>query len=165
MNALYKIGDEYNRLLEELVETADAETGEVDLDVVRQLESIHGEFEEKALSVATVYRELKSEAKRYEEEEKRLNGIRKKMEHSAEEIKGYLMRELMRTGTEKIKGISANISFRTSEKTVIDNEAEVPEEYWRVKREPDLAAIRSAIKSGKEVEGAHLQTYKNLQIK
>lgn len=163
MNTLYKLGEEYNRLLDELLETAN-EDGEVNLDISKQLEEIHGAFTEKAVSVATVYRSLEQEAERYKAEEKRLAEIRRKLERHAEAIKGYLARECINTGVEKIGGISANISFRTSEKTVIDNEAEIPDEYWRVKREPDLAAIKAAIKAGIEIEGAHLQICKNIQI-
>lgn len=163
MNALYKLGEEYNRLLDELLETAN-EDGEVNLDISKQLEEIHATFTEKAVNVATVYRSIEQEAERYRAEEKRLAEIRRKLERHAEAIKGYLARECIKTGVEKIGGISANISFRTSEKTVIDNEADIPDEYWRVKKEPDLAAIKAAIKSGKEIEGAHLQTCKNIQI-
>ena len=163
MNALYKLGEEYNRLLDELLETA-SEDGEVNLDISKQLEEIHGAFTEKAISVATVYRSLEQEAERYKAEEKRLAEIRRKLERHAEAIKGYLARECINTGVEKIGGVSANISFRTSEKTVIDNEAEIPDEYWRVKKEPDLSAIKAAIKAGKEIEGAHLQAFKNIQI-
>ena len=163
MNALYKLGEEYNRLLDELLETAN-EDGEVNLDISKQVEEIHGAFTEKAVSVATVYRSLEQEAERYKAEEKRLAEIRRKLERHAEAIKGYLARECINTGVEKIGGVSANISFRTSEKTVIDNEAEIPDEYWRVKREPDLSAIKAAIKAGKEIEGAHLQSFKNIQI-
>ena len=163
MNALYKLGEEYNRLLDELLETAN-EDGEVNLDISKQLEEIHGAFTEKAVSVATVYRSLEQEAERYKAEEKRLAEIRRKLERHAEAVKCYLARECINTGVEKIGGVSANISFRTSEKTVIDNEAEIPDEYWRVKKEPDLAAIKAAIKAGKEIEGAHLQSFKNIQI-
>lgn len=163
MNALYKLGEEYNRLLDELLETAN-EDGEVNLDISKQLEEIHATFTEKAVNVATVYRSIEQEAERYRAEEKRLAEIRRKLERHAEAIKGYLARECIKMGVEKIGGISANISFRTSEKTVIDNEADIPDEYWRVKKEPDLAAIKAAIKSGKEIEGAHLQTCKNIQI-
>lgn len=163
MNALYKLGEEYNRLLDELLETAN-EDGEVNLDISKQLEEIHGAFTEKAVNVATVYRSIEQEAERYRAEEKRLAEIRRKLERHAEAIKGYLARECINTGVEKIGGVSANISFRTSEKTVIDNEAEIPDEYWRVKREPDLSAIKAAIKAGKEIEGAHLQSFKNIQI-
>ena len=163
MNSLYKLGDEYIRLLDELLETAN-EDGEVNVDISKQLEELHGVFTEKAVNVATVYRSIEQEAERYRAEEKRLADIRRKLERHAEAIKGYLARECIKTGVEKIGGVSANISFRTSEKTVIDNEADIPDEYWRVKKEPDLAAIKAAIKSGKEIEGAHLQTCKNIQI-
>lgn len=165
MNALYKIREEYNQLLEAIFDTADEATGEVDIDLISQLDKIQGEFTEKAVSVATVYREIESEVARFKAEEKRLADIRKRLERRAELVKEYIARECTSAGIERIDGISANISFRSSEKTVIDNEADIPKEYWRVKKEPDLALIRSAIKSGKEVNGAHLQACKNIQIK
>lgn len=165
MNALYKLSEEYNRLLDELLNTTDGETGEVNLDVVAQLDQIRGEFTEKAVSIATVYREIDREVKIYKAEEKRLSEIRKKLERHAESVKEYLSRECINTGTEKIIGVSANISFRASEKTIIDNEAEIPDEYWRITREPDLESIKAALKEGKQVDGAHLQSFKNIQIR
>ncbi len=61
----------------------------------------------------------------------------------------------------------ADISFRASEQTVIDNADAVPEEYMTVKTTytPNKTAIKEAIKAGKEVPGAHLEQKKNIQIK
>lgn len=164
MNALYKLGEEYNKVLARLLDSAN-EDGEVDESICKQLDEIHGEFTTKAVSVATVYRTIAQEAELYKAEEKRLAEIRKRIERKAEWLKNYIARECENTGTEKISGVSASISFRSSERAIIDNEAEVPDEYWKVKREPDLTAIKAAIKSGKTIDGAHIEKCKNIQIK
>ena len=47
------------------------------------------------------------------------------------------------------------------------NESEIPEEYKTVKvsKTVDKAAIKNAIKSGKEIPGAHIETNETIQIK
>ena len=62
---------------------------------------------------------------------------------------------------------SASISFRKSEQVAIDNEADLPEEYKReiVTIKPDKTAIKSAIKAGKGIPGAHIEECINIQIK
>ena len=49
----------------------------------------------------------------------------------------------------------------------MDDENEVPEEYKTVKvtKTVDKAAIKNAIKSGKEIPGAHIETSETIQIK
>ena len=61
----------------------------------------------------------------------------------------------------------ANISFRESERLEVDDESKIPDEYIRVtvKKEPDKTAIKKAIKDGREIDGVHLQRYKNIQVK
>ena len=72
-----------------------------------------------------------------------------------------------RLNIDRIDGISATISFRKSEQTIIDNETEIPDEFIAVTmvKKPDKTAIKNAIKSGREIKGAHIETVKNLQIK
>ena len=57
-------------------------------------------------------------------------------------------------------------SCPSAKEVQIDDIDELPDEYLRYKEpEPNKTAIKEAIKSGKEVAGAHLEDTLSLQIK
>ena len=69
-------------------------------------------------------------------------------------------------GGEKFKTTLVECSFRRSEEVQIENVHNLPEEYLRYKDpEPDKAALKAAIKEGKEIAGAALVSKLNLLIK
>ena len=167
MASLFNLAKEYTDLFNALISTADEETGEVDVDIASALANARGTFEEKAIATATVSRMLGNTVEEVSKEIDRLKRLKAHLEHEDGRVKEYLKKAMEMTGTEKVQGISASISFRQSEQTVIDNEEELPEEYITVKTTyaPNKTAIKTAIKAGKEVPGAHIETVKNLQIR
>lgn len=167
MASLFNLAKEYTDLFNALISTADEETGEVDVDIASALANARGTFEEKAIATATVSRMLGNTVEEVSKEIDRLKRLKAHLEHEDGRVKEYLKKAMEMTGTEKVQGISASISFRQSEQTVIDNEEELPEEYITVKTTyaPNKTAIKTAIKAGREVPGAHIETVKNLQIR
>lgn len=167
MASLYNLATEYQELYTTLVSTADEETGEVDVDIAAALANVQGTFEEKAIATATVSRMLGNTVEEVSKEIDRLKRLKAHLEREDGRVREYLKMAMEMTGTEKVQGISASISFRKSEQTVIDNEVELPEEYITVKTTytPNKTAIKAAIKAGNDVPGAHIETVMNLQIK
>lgn len=167
MASLFNLAKEYTDLFNALISTADEETGEVDVDIASALANARGTFEEKAIATATVSRMLGNTVEEVSKEIDRLKRLKAHLEHEDGRVKEYLKKAMEMTGTEKVQGISASISFRQSEQIVIDNEEELPEEYITVKTTyaPNKTAIKTAIKAGREVPGAHIETVKNLQIR
>ena len=166
--SLWGLSSEYIELYNALIESADEETGEVNIDISKALEKVQGAFEEKAITTATVYRALGKYSKDIDEEIKRLQALKAHTDRQQKKVEQYLTEACERTGTESIKGIYANISFKTNPpKVVLDDESLIPEEYITIKteRKPNLTAIKEAIKSGKEVAGAHLEQERKIQIK
>lgn len=167
MASLYNLATEYQELYTALVSTADEETGEVDVDIAAALANVQGTFEEKAIATATVSRMLGNSVEEVSKEIDRLKRLKAHLEREDGRVREYLKRAMEMTGTEKVQGISASISFRRSEQTVIDNDASIPDEYMTVKTTytPNKTAIKAAIKAGNDVPGAHIETVMNLQIK
>lgn len=165
--SLYRLTNEYQELYDAVLSSADEETGEVDLSLVTALAQRQEEWEEKAVAVACVYRALKEDGERVGREIERLTAMKKRLERERDRVKEGLSAAFTALGVEKVKGMYADISFRASEQTIIDNADAVPEEYMTVKTTytPNKTAIREAIKAGKEVPGAHLEQKKNIQIK
>lgn len=167
MDNLYNLATEYMDLYNALISTVDGDTGEVDIDIASALEKAQGTFEEKAIATATVVRGLNKYSKDIDQEIKRLKALKEHVDGEQKRVEDYLTKACEMTGTEKLQGIYANISFRKSEQTIIDDERLLPEEFIRVKTtyEPDKEKIKKAIKRGEEIQGAHIEQTKKIQIK
>lgn len=165
--SLYSLTDECRSLYDALMASVDEETGEVDISLVNALAERQEAWEDKAVAVACVYRSLDEDAARVGREIERLTAMKKRLERERDRVKEGLSAAFTALGVEKVKGMYADISFRASEQTIIDNADAVPEEYMTVKTTytPNKTAIREAIKAGEEVPGAHLERKKNIQIK
>ena len=122
-------------------------------------------------------KEWKVEAEALEEEAKKLKARADAVKNKAERLKEYLSMNLREDEIKKDpekdpKDIKFNttkvaISFRTSTKTIIEDESKIPVAFMKEKitTEPDKTAIKEAIENGNVVEGAFLQTNYNIQIK
>lgn len=167
MPNLYLLAQEFKELENALFASVDEETGEVDLDIFSTVEKAQGTFEEKAIAVATVFRNLENYGGNIDAEIKRLQALKKRVDREQMRVKDYLTQACEMTGTESIRGVSANISFRKSEQTVIDDESALPKEFLieKITYSPDKTKIKSAIKAGEEVQGAHIEVKQNIQIK
>lgn len=61
------------------------------------------------------------------------------------------------------------LSYRNSEAVLIEDESKIPTEFMKIPEppspKPDKKSIKEAIKEGKEVPGASIETRKNITIK
>ncbi|MFR5103526.1 MAG: siphovirus Gp157 family protein [Christensenellaceae bacterium] len=163
MNTLYDITVQYREMLEKMLDTA-SEDGEVDEQVMHELTQTQDALEVKAENCAAMYLEIDSEVERIKRFEGKIKTRRERLQNRRDRLKEYIDRNLTAAQIERIEGEFVNISYRKSEKVEIDNEAEIPEEYWRVTKEPDKTAIKQALKAGISM-GAHLKPTKSIQIK
>nr|DAT17988.1 MAG TPA: resistance protein [Caudoviricetes sp.] len=163
MNTLYDITLQYREMLEKMLDTA-SEDGEVDEQVMHELAQAQDALEVKAENCAAMYLEIDSEVERIKKFEGKIKTRRERLQNRRDRLKEYIDRNLTAAQIERIEGEFVNISYRKSEKVEIDNEAEIPEEYWRVTKEPDKTAIKQALKAGISM-GAHLEQTKSIQIK
>jgi len=112
----------------------------------------------KMMKVSQPYISL--EIKRIAEKKSRLS---KKIDW----LKKYLSISLENNGEEKKELGTFSLSFRKSQKLIIENEDKISEEFKKKKEiiSIDKLAIKKEIKNGAVIEGAKIETSKNLQIK
>ena len=167
MGSLYLITRDCQELYDKLIDSLDSETGEIDGEIANALAVKQEEFENKALNVAGVVRMFENKSDEIDREIERLTAIKDKIDNTVGRLKTSLSTACQTLGFEKIEGIHAKISFRKSEKTVIDNLEEIPQEYKveKVTYTADKTKIKEALKSGLNVSGAHLEENKSIQIK
>ena len=146
---------------EQIMACIDSETGEV-IDP-EKLNNLQIAKDEKLENLALWYKDLLAEANALKEEKEAFATREKAARNKAESIKNYLSYAL---NGANFKTTKCALSFRKSEKTVIDDIYSIPENFLKYS-EPtaDLTEIKKAIKNGEEIKGAHLEETHNIQIK
>lgn len=137
--------------------------------VADTLESLAGDIETKAQSVAHMVRQLEANAAAVKQWAKEASERAKATEARAERLREYLSSNMQACGITRIEGPGVVLSWRKSHAVVIDDEAQIPAAYMRTKPapppEPDKPAIAAAMKLGELVPGARIETRQSLQIK
>ena len=151
---LYEIADKYRNALDAL--SVDAETGEI--SGIEQVDAVAGEFDEKLTACTIKIRELDNDSAFCAAEIARLRDIKKSVDKKRKWLAVYVADNMSRTGKRRIDDPRALAYLRASERVVVD--AELPAEYYRVKtvREPDLTAVKKALKAGELVRGARIES-------
>lgn len=163
--SLYHMTEEYRQALQEL---SDADLPE---DVVRDtLEALGGELIKKGEAVAAFALNLGAEIDAIKAVEKRISDRRKALEKRADNMREYLRTNMEKAGISEIKALDGSFTAKLGKgrpSVVIDDEDALPDdsEFVRWTKAPNKTAIADAIKAGKEVPGAHLETKPSLTIK
>lgn len=163
--SLYVIADQYRRDIEQLMEL------DLPEDVVADtLESLSGELEAKAVSVASFVKNLEASAEQIKEAEAAMAARRKAIEKRAANVRQYLLDNMLAAGISKIECPYFKLAVRDNPPAVVINEPSlIPDAYLTdpppPPRAPDKALIKKAIQDGFDVPGAHLARGKRLEIK
>lgn len=153
---------ELNALIEGFEFDIDEETGEIlNYD---DLENLELERDTKIENIALWIKNLKAEAEAYKNEKMAFAKRQQLAETKVESLKSFLEWSLK---GEKFKTERVELTYRKSETVEIDPDeiGSLPEEFKRVKVEPDKTALKKAIKGGESFKGVHLVEKNNLQIK
>lgn len=131
------------------------------------LDSVNLQVNEKINNIIRYSRTLELTAGAISNEIDRLVALKKYYERRDENLKNYLAYNLAKLPDEKFETDVAKLSFRKSESVALVDESKIPNEYKKevITIKIDKIAIKSAIKDGKEVQGAILESKKNLQIR
>ena len=123
--------------------------------------------EDKVNSYCQIIRELDGDNAAIKAEIERL---KKRIEHNTSSInrmKQALDGFMTASGKKKEKTPFFSVSYRKSQSVDILNEADIPQEYIKVKTEtaPDKVAIKAALKAGEAIPGCRLKDTESLQIR
>lgn len=165
---LYEIANDYEALIEAI------ESGEIPEEAIADtLEGIEALLEDKADNIACLIKNLKADVQAMRAEELSLAERRKSKESQIERLTTYLSESLQRVGIPKMETIRNKISFRKSESVLVADEGAFI--AWAMKNRDDLltykdptinkTAIKKALSSGEEIEGAVIENKLNIQIK
>lgn len=119
----------------------------------------------KADGVARLIKNLESESDAISAEVKRLQDRKKALENKIDSVKSYLKREMERIGIKKIQSSLFTISIQDNPPATRVDETLLDDQWWRIKKEPDVSRIKEALKEGEEILGARLEVGTSLRIR
>jgi len=163
MKSLYHIENEYLKIVEQL------EDGEVTPELETALQINANELQGKAIAYAHVIRESSLTIDAIDAEIARLASLKKAEQRKVERLKSSISSAMQFYGISEVKSETMKLSFRKSEALVEEVAfTELPDEFITVipeSRKPNNAAIKAALKEGREIEGYRIEVKQNLQIK
>lgn len=165
---IYPIGEMMEKFFASIV---DEETGEVtmtDEEMQEALDSLQMEFDDKIEQLRNEVINMNAEAEALKLEKAKLDKRKKVAENGAERAKRFLAYLLK---GEKYKNGAVSISYRKSDRLVIEDAAELLD--WAKHngpgflKEPELREgdIKTAIKNGQPIPFAHIEERNNIQVK
>ena len=160
---LYEISDLLQKSIIAAFDAADQDTGELPQDWATFLDEVEMERTSKALDVARYIKSLDAEAEAVKYEEKKLTARRKALESKVASLTQYVEYNVQQG--EVLKDANTAITWRKSDRVVITDEKQLPDDCFIVKREVSKTSIKEAIKKGREIHGAEIQKCLNMQIK
>ena len=165
MASLYEINSELEQAINAMfAEATESETGEVSQETADRISELQMQKDEKLDNIGAYIKNLDAEAKALKAEADALTERMKSTQKKIESLKNYVASIL---NGEKFESPRVVFSFRNSESVVIPDLESLSPEFVKekVERSADKTAIKEALKAGKEVRGAFLETKSNLQIK
>lgn len=134
-------------------------------DIKDTLDALVMDKYDKCVNVALKIKELLSDAERFKNEEEKINRRRRQIERKSEWLKNYLAVSLR--GEKIDNDPRVKVGYRHSTAVKIDDASLLPNEFIVVRPvelRPDKDAIKKALLSGEDVQGAHLEEKCHIQV-
>ena len=162
---LYELTDEYERLLEF------AKEEDVDEEVFKDtLEALQGDIEVKVDGYCGVIRELETYKDGVEAELQRvidrLKSQMNSIDHRIQMMKDSLQDSFTVLDIRKMKTPLFTVYIqKNTPSVIIDDPENIPDEYFKVKKELSKTTIKEAIEAGEDIPFAHLEQSESIRIR
>ena len=161
MATLYELNEQIVDLTEKLI---DPETGEVNEEILEQLDKLDMDKKEKLENCGLMLKELMSQIVAIKAE---IDALKKRLTSKTNRFDNLMRYVDNNLGGEKFETSKVAFSYRKSQSVNIVNEAIVPDQLckFETKRTPMKTDIKRLLKAGREVPGCVLEEHSNLNIK
>ena len=142
MNTLYELTTNYLQALDYLTDPENEIDKETALDTI---ESLDGTIDDKMLNVGRFITSMEAQAGAIEAIEKRQKARRQALSNKAAWLRDYLNTAMTATGKDKVSANDIIIKLAKLPISVqVDDESEIPDEFWRIERSIDKVLIKAA---------------------
>lgn len=163
---LWQINDQIADCLNNLIATANEETGEVSFEGLERLEALKLSKAEKRENTALWLQDQEAFESRMKDAIAELQQRLKVHQKRKEYVERGLLIDLLESGDSGFESVKVKYGTRKSSGVVIDDKDKLPPEFVTIKQTfcEDKKAISAAIKAGRDVPGAHIEERVNLAI-
>ena len=161
--ALYQIEQEYLNIVQSIIDAG----GEITEEQETALSISKEQLQNKGVCYGFIVKELEGNIDLIDLEIKRLNALKKPLVNSIDRLKNNLSQAMQMFDVTELKTPLLKINFRKSESVEVTDIDLLDADFVKttITKAADKVAIKEAIKSGENVQGAVLVTNQNLQIK
>lgn len=161
--ALYQIEQEYLNIVQSIIDAG----GEITEEQETALSISKEQLQNKGVCYGFIVKELEGNIDLIDLEIKRLNALKKPLVNSIDRLKNNLSQAMQMFEVTELKTPLLKINFRKSESIEVTDIDLLDANFVKttITKAADKIAIKDAIKSGENVQGAVLVTNQNLQIK
>ena len=164
MRTLYDLGDAFNGVMDMALDET------MDLNVLEEcLQTIEADITVKCENGIRLIRNLDTLRNGMDEESKRLSEQARILKNRIESIKVWYQRNLDAMGKSKVTTTLGTMSVQNNPPALKVTDAyKIPAKYFDVIPEHcelNKDAVKTALKAGKEVPGAHLEQGRSLRIR
>lgn len=165
MSSIYEIQGRFLTILDML------ESSDLDPQMLADtMEGIEGELEVKCENYAMVLKNLEGDVEALDNEIRRLTSRKKTLENNIKRMKEAVRDVMIATGKTKFKTELFSFSVQNNPASVVLDTEDLdtlPDEFIRIKKEADKAAIKEALLKGDEkLSGyAHIEQGQSLRIR
>lgn len=161
MATLYELNEQIVDLTEKLI---DPETGEVNEEILEQLDKLNMDRDTKLEGCGLMLKELMSQIVAIKAE---IDALKKRLTSKTNRFDNLMRYVDNNLGGEKFETSKVAFSYRKSESVSIVNEAIIPDQLckFETKRTPIKTDIKKLLKAGREIPGCVLEEHNNLNIR
>lgn len=162
-NTIFELKSNYEFLQDQMESDPENENFELLKDT---LDSITDEFELKAENTGYVIKNIMAKAKAKREVAKQLQAEAQLLEKRAYLLLDHIGEAMESMSIPKISGVVNTFKFNKSQRIVVDNVEEVPEELCEIVVKPNLTKIKNLMKAEgtDEFDYAHIEKVKNIGL-
>jgi len=163
---LYQITNEYQDVFSQI-----SEDGEISEETMKNLDALHEDFENKAISVASYIKNIEAEEAAINLAIEEMRSRKAKLSKKVASLSDYLQYNLIKLQIDEIKKSPYfQIKLKKCPPSVnVFDEKAIPPEYWREKVitsvSIDKIKLKEVISEGIDVPGATIQRNLKLEIK
>lgn len=161
--SIYNIGIDYLRLMDEI----ESNEGELTPEMEERLTINKAELETKAVGYGYVIRQFDDDLASIKNEIERLQRLAKSKEKAQDRLTETIKDAMLKYDITKIQQNNLTLSFRKSEKLIIEKTENIPAAYksYQTVEKIDNAKLKADVKGGFVFDGISIQENQNLQIR
>lgn len=159
--SLYELGQAYEQLLE-MVENEQLS----DEEVADTFEAIHGAIEQKIDNIGGLFRQWSVDEANIKTEIDRLAARKKQLQNRKDRLRNIIHQYLKMCGKKRVEGSIFTAAIRNNPPAlVVSDEADIPENFYKIEKKLDQKALKEAVQNGMEIAGVNIEQSERVDVK